>query len=116
MIDIGVNLTDRQFDADRGEVIARAQAAGVSALILTGTNLSASQIAADFAASQAGFCYATAGIHPHDAKSFDQHSLDALRTLSLRPEVVAIGECGLDFNRDFRRVLSKKPCLRRNSP
>lgn len=101
MIDIGVNLTDRQFDKDRTEVIARAKEAGVTALILTGTNIAASQVAADFAASQAGFCYATAGIHPHDAKSFDEHSLDALRTLGQRPEVVAIGECGLDFNRDF---------------
>ena len=101
MIDIGVNLTDRQFDKDRSEVLLRAQQAGVSALILTGTTVAASQIAADFAASQPGFCYATAGIHPHDAKSFDNHSLAALRTLSLRPQVVAIGECGLDFNRDF---------------
>ncbi|WP_319783083.1 TatD family hydrolase [Oceanisphaera sp. IT1-181] len=101
MIDIGVNLTDRQFDEDRDQVIARAKAAEVSALILTGTNLAASQIAADYAASQPGFCYATAGIHPHDAKSFDEQSLSALCALAQRTEVVAIGECGLDFNRDF---------------
>ncbi|ART82744.1 hydrolase TatD [Oceanisphaera profunda] len=101
MIDIGVNLTDRQFDEDRDQVIARAKTADVSALILTGTNLAASQVAADYAASQPGFCYATAGIHPHDAKSFNAQSLSALRALALRTEVVAIGECGLDFNRDF---------------
>lgn len=101
MIDIGVNLTDRQFDEDRDAVLARATAAGVTALILTGTTITASQVAADYAAEHPRLCYATAGIHPHDAKSFDAHSIEALRTLAARPEVVAMGECGLDFNRDF---------------
>ncbi|WP_417615721.1 TatD family hydrolase [Oceanisphaera sp.] len=101
MIDIGVNLTSSQFDGDRDEVLGRAKAAGVSALILTGTNLAESRAVADYAASQAGFCYATAGIHPHDAKTFDAHSLSRLHELAMRPEVVAIGECGLDYNRDF---------------
>ncbi|ART80702.1 TatD family hydrolase [Oceanisphaera avium] len=101
MIDIGVNLTDRQFTNDRAAVIARAQQAGVSALILTGTNVAASEQAADCAADYPKFCYSTAGIHPHDAKSADEQSMNALRALALRPEVVAIGECGLDFNRDF---------------
>lgn len=101
MIDIGVNLTNSQFDHDRDQAIARAKAAGISALILTGTNLVESQAVADFAASEPGFCYATAGVHPHDAKSFDEQTLGQLRELAQRPEVVAIGECGLDFNRDF---------------
>lgn len=101
MIDIGVNLTDRQFDEDRDAVLTRATAAGVSALILTGTTVNASQVAADYAAGHPDLCYATAGIHPHDAKSVDAHSISELRILAARPEVVAIGECGLDFNRDF---------------
>lgn len=101
MIDIGINLTNRQFDGDRDEVLARAKSAGVSALILTGTDLAESQAVADYASSQSGFCYATAGVHPHDAKTFDEQSLSRLRELAMRPEVVAIGECGLDYNRDF---------------
>ncbi len=101
MIDIGVNLTNSQFDKDRAEVINRAKAAGVSALVLTGTCLEASRAVADYAITEPGFCYATAGIHPHDAKTFDDQSLSVLRTLAARPEVVAIGECGLDYNRDF---------------
>ncbi|GAA3711485.1 TatD family hydrolase [Oceanisphaera sediminis] len=101
MIDIGVNLTNGQFDKDRAEVIDRAKAAGISALLLTGTNLEESRAVADYAATEPGFCYATAGIHPHDAKTFDDQSLTALRALAARPEVVAIGECGLDYNRDF---------------
>ncbi|MBR9857573.1 MAG: 3'-5' ssDNA/RNA exonuclease TatD [Gammaproteobacteria bacterium] len=101
MIDIGVNLTNGQFDKDRHEVISRAKLAGISALVLTGTSLEESRAVADYAASEPGFCYATAGIHPHDAKTFDDRSLTALRALAVRPEVVAIGECGLDYNRDF---------------
>ncbi|MFP2770286.1 TatD family hydrolase [Oceanisphaera sp. KMM 10153] len=101
MIDIGVNLTNGQFDKDREQVITRAKAAGISALVLTGTSLEESRAVADYAATEPGFCYATAGIHPHDAKTFDGQSLSVLRALAARPEVVAIGECGLDYNRDF---------------
>jgi TatD DNase family protein len=101
MIDIGVNLTNSQFDKDRSQVIIRAKAAGISALVLTGTSLEESRAVAEYAATEPGFCYATAGIHPHDAKTFDSQSLSVLRTLAARPEVVAIGECGLDYNRDF---------------
>lgn len=101
MIDIGVNLTNGQFDKDRHDVISRAKGAGISALVLTGTSLEESQAVADYAATEPGFCYATAGIHPHDAKTFGDQSLTALRVLAARPEVVAIGECGLDYNRDF---------------
>ncbi|GHA19984.1 3'-5' ssDNA/RNA exonuclease TatD [Oceanisphaera arctica] len=101
MIDIGVNLTNSQFDKDRDQVIIRAKAAGISALVLTGTNLEESRAVADYAATEPGFCYATAGIHPHDAKTFDGQSLSVLRALAAQPQVVAIGECGLDYNRDF---------------
>ena len=45
--------------------------------------------------------FATAGVHPHHAKDCDASTIDTLRALARRPEVVAIGECGLDFNRDF---------------
>lgn len=101
MIDIGVNLTNGQFDKDRHDVISRAKVSGISALVLTGTSLEESLAVADYAATEPGFCYATAGIHPHDAKTFDDRSLTALRALAARSEVVAIGECGLDYNRDF---------------
>ncbi|MFT5680219.1 MAG: TatD DNase family protein [Myxococcota bacterium] len=101
LIDIGVNLTNRRFDADRDAVIARALAAGVGHQVLTGTSLSASRAALALAKKHPGILTATAGVHPHDAKSFDAATLAALRELTAAPEVVAVGECGLDFNRDF---------------
>lgn len=101
LIDIGLNLTHESFDIDRDEVIARAELAGVSQFIITGTTVPHSARALELAQNQTGKFFATAGIHPHYAKSFDQHSSVALRTLLQNPEVVAVGECGLDFFRDF---------------
>ena len=101
MIDIGLNLSNPQFDADRDAVVQRARQAGVEALILTGTDLAESQAAAQLASHWPGYAFSTAGVHPHDARHWDEHSADALRQLASLPQVVAIGECGLDFNRDF---------------
>lgn len=101
LVDIGLNLTHRRFDADREAVLARAVAAGVEQMVLTGTCAHSSQAAADYAALHPGMLYSTAGIHPHDAERATPQDLATLRDLARRAEVVAIGECGLDFNRDF---------------
>lgn len=100
MFDIGVNLTSGQFDKDREAVVARAYAAGVSGMLLTGTNLYESQQAQRLA-SRYQNCWSTAGVHPHDASHWQPETTNALRQLAQRPEVVAIGECGLDFNRNY---------------
>ena len=101
MIDIGVNLTNKRFNKDLPDVLNDAQKAGLSALVITGTNLSESRDAIALAQTHPDFLFTTAGIHPHDAKSFDKDSLSTLRTLASSPQVKAIGECGLDFNRNF---------------
>ena len=101
MIDIGLNLTSPQFAGEQADLVARARTAGVEALILTGTDLAGSRESATLAAEWPGYCFSTAGVHPHDAKSVDEQTLPALRALAALPQVVAIGECGLDYNRDF---------------
>ena len=101
LVDIGVNLTNKSFRKDLDAVIDRAVQAGVARMIVTGTSVAASQRAADLAESRPSVLYATAGVHPHDAKTCDDETIAALRQLADRPQVVAIGECGLDFNRDF---------------
>ncbi|MFO0578552.1 MAG: TatD family hydrolase [Polyangia bacterium] len=100
-IDIGVNLTHRSFGPDRPEVIARARAAGVGPLIVTGTSLAHSREAVALCRAHPGALFATAGVHPHEAARCDARTLAELRELARAPEVVAVGECGLDFNRDF---------------
>lgn len=107
MFDIGVNLTSSQFSRDRDEVIARARAAGVTGMLLTGTNLHESAQAQQLAHGYSG-CWSTAGVHPHDSRSWTESAAAAVYELAREPEVVAIGECGLDFNPTFQRLRSKR--------
>ncbi|MEW6999716.1 TatD family hydrolase [Colwelliaceae bacterium BS250] len=100
MIDIGVNLTNSRFDKDRATVIANAQQAGVEYQIITGTNLEESQSALTLC-QQYPNLFCTAGVHPHDADNVSAHFIDDIEQLTAAPQVKAIGECGLDFNRNF---------------
>lgn len=100
LADIGVNLADKRFNQDRSEVLQRAREAGVAMQVLTGTSVSSSAAALQLAETEPDlFC--TAGIHPHQASEFSASSLKDLRELASHGKVRAIGETGLDFNRDF---------------
>lgn len=104
LIDIGVNLTHASFKDQGQALLERALAAGVCQMVLTGTSLDASEEALKLCqqlddTGQRLFC--TAGIHPHDAKHWRSEDTNRLRTLLEEPLVRAVGECGLDFNRDF---------------
>ncbi len=101
LVDIGVNLTGSAFRADLGEVIQRAQNIGVTQMIVTGTNIEHSQQAVELVAQYPGTLYTTVGVHPHHAKECNDQTLAKLEQLAQQPGVVAIGECGLDFNRNF---------------
>lgn len=104
LIDIGVNLTNPSFDDKHQAVLDRAYAAGVSQLVLTGTSVEGSEQALELCqqrdeSAQRLFC--TAGIHPHAASDWNADSERRLRELLNERRVRAVGECGLDFNRDF---------------
>ena len=101
MIDIGVNLTNKRFDKDLISVIDNAKQAGLSKLIVTGTNLKESEQALLLAKAHPEFIVSTAGVHPHDASTFTIDTYNALKQLASQAQVKAIGECGLDFNRNF---------------
>lgn len=101
LIDIGVNLTHDSFDSDRDAVIARARSAGVVQMLVTGASLTGSREAVELARARNGHLFATAGIHPHHARDLDEDTGARLADLALAPEVVAVGECGLDYFRDF---------------
>lgn len=101
MFDIGVNLTSKQFARDRAEVVERARQAGVQGLLITGTNLKASREALALASDYPDYCWSTAGVHPHDASTWSDAVADDIRRLAKNHNVAAIGECGLDFNRNF---------------
>ena len=101
LVDIGANLTHDSFDADRFDVIARAAECGVTRLVVTGSSVEGSRQAAELAEARPGVLFATAGVHPHHASDWDEAAAAALRTLCRRPPVVAVGECGLDYFRNF---------------
>jgi TatD DNase family protein len=111
MIDIGVNLTNSRFDNDIEQVINRALAVNVDAMIVTGTNIEQSQKAQQLTQQYPHCLYATAGIHPHDASTFNDKSVTQLQTLLDDKRVVAVGECGLDFNRNFSTPAEQLSCF-----
>jgi TatD DNase family protein len=101
LIDIGVNLTHESFRHDFADVLHRASRAGVHRMVVTGTSVAATRDALRLHAEYPDRLYATSGLHPHHAGDLDEGVLEALRELSRTPGVVALGECGLDYYRNF---------------
>jgi TatD DNase family protein len=101
LIDVGINLTHDSYDADRTAVIARATEAGVTQMLVTGASIAGNQAASTLAKTDPGRLFATAGVHPHHASDLKSEHESLLRELWRRPEVRAVGECGLDYFRDL---------------
>ncbi len=101
LVDIGANLTHEAFEADRDDVAARAADAGVGRMVITGADADSSEAAAALAREQPDRFRATAGTHPHMADEAPSDLAERLRALAAKPAVTAIGEAGLDFNRDL---------------
>ncbi len=101
LIDIGCNLTHDSFDDDRDQVLERAREAGVVQLVVTGASADGSLQALELAQNHPGLLFATAGVHPHRASEFNDDTETLIRELSAHGELVAIGETGLDYFRDF---------------
>ncbi|MCG5547953.1 TatD family hydrolase [Halorhodospira halochloris] len=99
-IDIGANLTHHTFKKDLHGVLERAHEASVVQMFITGTDERESIKAQALASQHPGTLYSTAGFHPHMASQFSSESESVLRELAAQPEVVAIGETGLDFYRN----------------
>lgn len=101
LIDIGANLTHASFAEDLEAVLGRAAAAGVGRMVVTGSSDQGNIDAAELAADWPGRLFATAGVHPHHASDYTDASDELIRSLALRESVVAIGECGLDYYRNY---------------
>jgi TatD DNase family protein len=98
--DSHAHLADPAFDTDRDEAIARARQAGTCGIICIGESLAAAGRAATLAGRYGGFCWYTAGVHPHDAADFDAARDIPLLRDHLARGAVAVGECGLDYHYD----------------
>ncbi|PYH73903.1 3'-5'-exodeoxyribonuclease [Aspergillus vadensis CBS 113365] len=129
-VDIGINLSDPVFsgsyhgkqvhDSDLDDIVQRAKDIGCQKFMVTGSDLEESRRALQLAHDYPGFCYATVGVHPCQAKMFDEYPggpskmLEELRTLALQSkengQAVAFGEIGLDYDRLF--LSAKEPQLK----
>ena len=99
LIDIGINLSHASYDADRAAVLERAQAAGVVQMVITGSTLESSRRALELARAHPRRLFATTGVHPHHAAELHADRLAELEEFGRSGEVVAVGECGLDYFR-----------------
>jgi TatD DNase family protein len=99
LTDSHCHIDTSRFNADREAVIAAAIAGGVTRMINPGVDLPSSQAALALAKDHPGVIYAGAGVHPHDATTYNDEVGVQLRELASEPEVVAIGEFGLDYFR-----------------
>ena len=108
LIDIGANLTHESFHHDLDAVLERAREVGVERMIVTGASRPGSEHALELARAHPGLLHATAGVHPHHAGDYGEDTDALLRELAREPEVVAVGETGLDYFRD----LSPRPAQR----
>jgi TatD DNase family protein len=110
LIDIGANLTHESFRPDLNEVLQRAANVGVKTLIITGASEQGSLDAVALAEKNPDL-HATTGVHPHHASDYTPAVDELLRKLANAPSVVAVGECGLDFYRDFSPRPVQESCF-----
>lgn len=101
LIDICVNLAGSSFQKDLDEVLQRAADAGVSRMLVTASNIVESHECLSLAKQYSRFLWSTAGVHPHHASEWNEQTADEIRALAVEQKVVALGECGLDYNRNF---------------
>jgi TatD DNase family protein len=99
--DSGVNLTNGKLFRDVEGVLRRAREAGVEKMLVIGTNVAESRDAIHLCEQYPDQLVASVGIHPHDAAAAADDFIEQLATLAQHPSVVAIGECGLDFSRNY---------------
>jgi TatD DNase family protein len=108
LVDTHCHLDFPEFDQDRHEVIQRARDSGIGYIVNIGSSLSGSQKSYELA-QKYDFIYASCGIHPHDADKADEKMQDALRLIAKKDKIVAIGETGLDYYKNYSKPESQMP-------
>ena len=108
LIDIGVNFHSKQLRGLTDGLIERAKAAHVVAILATGTSLQSSHDQLALAHRYPGYLFSTAGVHPHSADAWSAEMLNALEVLWQDDVCVAVGESGLDYNRNFSTAVNQR--------
>ncbi len=100
IIDTHAHIDMDAFDDDRSEVIQRAKDNGVDYVLNVGCDIESSLRSMELA-EHYDFIYGTAGVHPHDVKKIDDQTYDQLKQLLTHPKMIALGEIGLDFHKNY---------------
>jgi TatD DNase family protein len=108
LVDIGLNLAHDSFDHDRDALIERALAAGVKHMLITGSSIASTERALQLVDARRELFRCTAGIHPHHAVDLDDAASEHLTRLAQHRDVVAVGECGLDYFRNFSPAAAQR--------
>lgn len=108
LVDTHCHLDFNAFDSDRNSVLERAIDNGLIRILIPSINIKSTRAALKIAADS-DFVYVAVGVHPNDALSWGEETISELKLLAKQPKVVAIGEIGLDYYRDYApRELQKK--------
>ncbi len=113
LVDIGANLAHDSFNEDRDEMMQRAFDAGIKKMIVTGSSDNSNVAALQLASESPGLLFSTAGVHPHHAADYTDESDAIIRRLVQHPQVVAVGECGLDYFRNLSPRAAQLDAFRR---
>ncbi|KNY28744.1 TatD family hydrolase [Pseudobacteroides cellulosolvens] len=100
LFDSHAHYDDEKFQDDREEVLSKAHEDGVSYILNAATDIDTSLMSIEFA-EKFDFIYASVGIHPHNASTMDDSTIEKITELASNPKVVAIGEIGLDYYYDY---------------
>jgi TatD DNase family protein len=111
LVDTHAHLDAEEFSTDYGEVLGRAGQAGVVSIVAPAVDVDSSRRLVSMAREHEGV-YAAVGVHPHSAEGFSEKELSQLRELAADPKVVAIGEIGLDYEREYAPRADQQHALR----
>lgn len=107
-VDTHCHLDFPEFDQDRDEVIKRNKNEGVDYFINIGSSLKSSKASLELSRKY-DFIYASIGVHPHEADTYDEKMHSSIEELARKAKVVAIGETGLDYYRNYSKAENQKP-------
>lgn len=113
LVDICANLTNKKFARDVDSVVQRSKDAGVKKIIVSSSSIQSSKEALRLTRIFPSYIYCTAGVHPHDAKSWTENTITALKEILMNQECVALGQCGLDYTKNFSEPNEQKEVFRK---
>jgi TatD DNase family protein len=114
LVDSHAHLDDPDFDPDRSVVIERAREAGLRYILVAGGGTGPDRLDSPLAVTEKqDWIYASVGVHPHDAQHFTDSHAEQIVQLARHPEVIAVGEIGLDYYYDHSpRDVQKQVLIR----